>query len=168
MFMNKSFIVLAAVFVLGVDVLSAADSRVKRIHPPALHPPHGYTQVIAVASGRTVYIAGQVPLDVKPNLVGRNDFEAQTRQVFENIKAAIAAVGATFSDVVTMATYVTDISQIKKYRKVRDEYMTSNLPTASLVEVKSLFRPDVMIEVSAIAVIHESKKTGTRATHLHN
>ena len=128
-------------------------SGVQHINPSTLSAPHGYTHVISVYGGRTIYIAGQVPLDQHGMLVGAGDFAAQVRQTFENLKAALAASGAGFSDVVQMTTYVTDMSQIDTYRKIRDEYMHDPLPTASLVEVKGLFRKDVMLEVSAVAVM---------------
>jgi len=133
----------------------AADQGggVQHINPSTLSAPHGYTHVISIYGGRTIYIAGQVPLDQHGMLVGAGDFAAQVRQTFENLKAALAASGAGFSDVVQMTTYVTDMSQIDTYRKIRDEYMHDPLPTASLVEVKGLFRKDVMLEVSAVAVM---------------
>jgi enamine deaminase RidA (YjgF/YER057c/UK114 family) len=136
----------------------AAGQTVQHINPPALGTPHGYTHVVTVDGGRTVYIAGQVPLDKNGKLVGAGDFAAQARQTFENLKVALAASGADFSNVVDMTTYVTDMSQIDAYRKVRNAYMTPPLPAASLVEVKALFRPDVMLEVSAIAVVPGTPK----------
>jgi len=148
-------IALAVVLALSASPIVAAGQApgVQRINPAALGTPHGYTHVIAVDGGRTVYIAGQVPLDQHGQLVGANDFAAQVRQTFENLKAALAAGGAGFSDVVEMTTYVTDMSQIDTYRKIRNEYMSGPMPTASLVEVKGLFRKDVMLEVSAVAVV---------------
>lgn len=148
-------IVLAVVLALSASALFAADQApgVQRIDPSALSAPHGYTHIITVDSGRTVYIAGQVPLDQHGQLVGAHDFAAQVRQTFENLKVALAAGGANFSDIVEMTTYVTDMSQIDTYRKIRDEYMSGPMPTASLVEVKGLFRKDVMLEVSAVAVV---------------
>lgn len=132
---------------------AAADAPIQHINPPALSAPHGYSHVVVVRSGRTVYLAGQVPLDRNGALVGVGDLAAQTKQVFENMKVALNAAGASFADVVEMTTYLTDVSQIDTYRKVRDQYMSTPLPVASLVEVKGLFRKDVMIEVSAVAVV---------------
>ena len=132
---------------------AAADAPIQHINPPALSAPHGYSHVVVVRSGRTVYLAGQVPLDRNGALVGVGDLASQTKQVFENMKVALNAAGASFADVVEMTTYLTDVSQIDTYRKVRDQYMSTPLPAASLVEVKGLFRKDVMIEVSAVAVV---------------
>lgn len=131
----------------------AADAPIQHINPPALNAPHGYSHVVVVRSGRTVYLAGQVPLDRNGALVGAGDLAAQTKQVFENMKVALDAAGASYADVVEMTTYLTDVSQIDAYRKVRDQYMSAPLPAASLVEVKGLFRKDVMIEISAVAVL---------------
>lgn len=136
-------------------VAVSADAPIQHINPPTLSAPHGYSHVVVVRSGRTVYLAGQVPLDRNGALVGAGDLAAQTKQVFENMKAALNAAGAGYADVVEMTTYLTDVSQIDAYRKVRDQYMSAPLPAASLVEVKGLFRKDVMIEVSAVAVVQQ-------------
>jgi enamine deaminase RidA (YjgF/YER057c/UK114 family) len=69
------------------------------INPPTLHHPAGYTHVVEVTAGRPVYIAGQVPLDPTGALVGPNDSRAQARQVFDNLQAALQAVGAGFEQV---------------------------------------------------------------------
>ncbi|BDU21436.1 RidA family protein [Dyella sp. GSA-30] len=145
--------ILVALSLLWTAAAVATNAPVQHINPPALSTPHGYSHVVVVRSGRTVYVAGQVPLDRNGALVGAGDLAAQARQVFENMKAALSAVGASYADVVDMTTYLTDVSQIDAYRKVRDQYMSAPLPAASLVEVKSLFRKDVMIEVSAVAVV---------------
>lgn len=159
----KPFFATLALALLATPSFAADPvAQVQHINPATLDTPHGYTHVITVDGGRTVYIAGQAPLDQHGKLVGAGDFAAQTRQTFENLKAALAAGGATFSDVVEMTTYVTDMSQVDAYRKVRNQYMSDPLPTASLVEVKGLFRNDVMIEVSAVAVV---SATGTHKLH---
>ena len=69
---------------------------VRYLNPETLSVPPGYTHVVEVRGGRTVYISGQVPLDKAGNLVGVGDFAAQTTQVFENLRLALASVGATF------------------------------------------------------------------------
>jgi enamine deaminase RidA (YjgF/YER057c/UK114 family) len=61
------------------------------------HKPAGYSHVGEVLSGKVVYIAGQVALDRSGTLVGKDDFRAQTKQVFENLKAALEAAGGSFS-----------------------------------------------------------------------
>jgi enamine deaminase RidA (YjgF/YER057c/UK114 family) len=114
----------------------------------------GYSQVVDVAGGRTIYIAGQIALDAEGKVVGLGDLHAQTVQVFENIGTALTAVGATFRHVVKLNYYLLDISQIVVVRGVRDRYINTEQPPASTaVEVRRLFRDDFLIEIEAIAVL---------------
>ena len=75
------------------------------INPEAMHHPAGYTHVVEVTAGRPVYIAGQVALDRTGALVGPGDIGAQARQVFDNLQAALQAVGAGFEQVVKLTYY---------------------------------------------------------------
>jgi enamine deaminase RidA (YjgF/YER057c/UK114 family) len=116
----------------------------------------GYTHVVEVAGGRTIYIAGQVALDRSGNVVGRGDFCAQTQQAFENLKAALEASGASFKDVIKLNNYVVDISQLLAFRQVRDKYInTSNPPASTTVEVRRLYREEILVEIEAVAVVPE-------------
>jgi reactive intermediate/imine deaminase len=125
------------------------------LNPSTLSAPTGYSHVVEIHSGRTIYIAGQVALDKAGNLVGNGDFAAQTTQVFENLKLALAAVGATFDNVVKVNTYVTDMSQIQTLRELRAKYYGKNAPASTLVQVVKLAREELMVEIEAIAVLAE-------------
>lgn len=131
-----------------------SDQDGKRfIDPEALSPPAGYSHVVEAPAGRLVYISGQVPIDRNGALVGAGDIGAQTRQVFENLSAALVAAGASWSDVVKLGYFLVDVGDLATVRAIRDEYVDTELPPAStLVEVSRLFREDVLIEVEAIAV----------------
>lgn len=124
-----------------------------QFHAPAeLASIPGFSPVVKVTGGQTVYISGQVALDASGKLVGRGDFRAQTQQVFENIKAALAAAGADFSHVVKLNMYVLDRSQLPVLREVRDLYVNTRTPPAStLVEVRGLAQDDFLLEIEAIA-----------------
>jgi reactive intermediate/imine deaminase len=136
------------------DAGAAAMSAPRFINPPTIAKPPGFTHVVIASGGTTIYIAGQVPLDVQGNLVGAGDFRAQTRQVFENLKSALAAAGATFNDVVKLNNYFVDMSNLPLFREVRDQYVNTSVPPASTtVEVRRLYRDDVLVEVEAIAVM---------------
>ena len=127
---------------------------VSRINPETIHRPTGYSHVAEVRAGRPVYIAGQVALDPTGSLVGPGDMRAQARQVFENLQAALQAVGAGFDQVVKLNYYLVDASQLPVVREVRDEYVNPRqLPASTAVEVRRLFRDDLLIEVEAVAVI---------------
>ncbi len=130
--------------------------KVRFINPATLAKTAGYTQVVEVTTGRTMYISGQIALDRSGNIVGRGDFRTQTQQVFENIKAALEAVSATFKDVVKLNIYVVDISQLQAFREVRDKFVnTENPPASALVEVRRLVRDEFLIEIEATAVLPE-------------
>jgi reactive intermediate/imine deaminase len=131
-------------------------SKVRFINPAALPKTPGYTQVVEVSKARTIYISGQIALDRSGTIVGRGDFRAQTNQVFENIEAALEAVGATFKDVVKLNIYLIDITQVKTLREVRDKFVNLENPPASvLVEVRKLVRDEFLIEIEATAVLPE-------------
>jgi enamine deaminase RidA (YjgF/YER057c/UK114 family) len=78
------------------------------INPEDMHRPTGYTYVVEVTAGRPVYIAGQVALDPSGAIVGPGDIRTQTRQVFDNLQAALQAVGAGFEQVVKLTYYLVD------------------------------------------------------------
>lgn len=85
--------------------------------------------------------------------MGEGDLAAQTRQVFENIKAAPEAAGASFDDVVKLTFFVTDITRMQTMSDIRDAYVnTGKPPASSAVEVRKLIREEFFIEVEAIAV----------------
>jgi enamine deaminase RidA (YjgF/YER057c/UK114 family) len=118
--------------------------------------PAGYSHVVEVKGGRTLYIAGQVAVDKDGNLVGRGDFRAQVKQVFENLKARLEEGGAAFKDVVKLNYYLTDASDVQALRDIRNSYLnTENPPASTLVVVKQLVREEYLIEVEAVAVVSE-------------
>jgi enamine deaminase RidA (YjgF/YER057c/UK114 family) len=124
------------------------------INPETLHRPAGYTHVVEVTAGRPVYIAGQVALDPTGALVGPGDLHAQAQQVFDNLQAALQAVGASFEQVIKLNYYLVDATQLPVVREVRDRYVNTQQPPASTaVEVRRLVRDDLLIEVEAVAVI---------------
>lgn len=124
------------------------------LNPETLSAPFGYSHVVESPVERIVYISGQVPLDSAGQLVGEGDFEAQTRQVFENLARALEAADASWSDVVKLNYFLTDVTHITSVRAIRDEFVDTEYPPAStLVEVSRLFRDDVLIEVEAVAVV---------------
>jgi reactive intermediate/imine deaminase len=123
------------------------------LSPDTLSQPFGYSHVVDSPAERIVYISGQIPLDSEGQLVGEGDFAAQARQVFENLTRALEAAGASWSDVVKLNYFLTDVSRITVVRSIRDEYVDTQRPPAStLVQVSGLARPEVMVEIEAVAV----------------
>ena len=128
----------------------------KEIRSPKLPQPSGhFAQAIEIeAKGRLVFISGMVAKGADGKVVGVGDIEAQTRQVCENVKAAVEAAGGTMDDICRVDVYVRNMEHFEKIHKVRREYFKSVPPPAStMVEVSKFTSPDYLIEISAIAVI---------------
>lgn len=129
----------------------------KNIQPEALAPPARgghtlYSHVVAVEGRRMIFVAGQLARDKNGNVVGKGDMRAQIRQVGENIKAALAAAGATLADVVKSNTYVTDMDEYFRHVDVRMEYLGPAMPTSTTVEVRRLAHPDFLVEIEVVAM----------------
>lgn len=97
-----------------------------------------YSQAVRV--GNTVYLSGQTPLDPKTMELVPGDFEAQTRRVFENLKAVAAAAGGTLNHAVRVGIYVTDLGNFPTVNKVMAEYFTQPYPARTTIGVASLPR----------------------------
>lgn len=123
------------------------------LNPKTMAKPPGYTYVVETTGpGRTVYIAGQLGLDLDNKLVG--DFRAQCAKAFENLGFALAAVGASFKDVVKINNYLVDMAHIAIFREVRDGFLNTAAPPASTtVAISQLARPGALFEIEAIAVL---------------
>ncbi|WP_307834214.1 RidA family protein [Paractinoplanes lichenicola] len=121
--------------------------------PEGSPPTNGYSHAVAF-TGPTVVVSGQVPLDAEGRLVGEDDALEQTRQVFRNITTALAAAGATMSDVVKLTIFLTSLADLPAFRTARDEFIDlANPPASSLVQVAGLVSPDFRVEIEALAVL---------------
>jgi enamine deaminase RidA (YjgF/YER057c/UK114 family) len=126
------------------------------LNPPNLYKPPGYSHVVEVVGpGRIVYIAGQLGLDPQGKLVGApGDFRAQVTQAFENLKIALAAVGAGFGDVVKLNNYLTDMSHLPIFREVRDRYLNVSAPPASTtVQISKFALEGALFEIEAVVML---------------
>jgi enamine deaminase RidA (YjgF/YER057c/UK114 family) len=146
------FVLLA--LLIGVLPMSSPAQSVRRINPSTLSAPTGYTHVTVGSDGRTVHVAGQVSVDPSGQVVGVGNFGQQVTQVFENLRLALASVGATFDDVLSTTTYVTDLSQLAAFREARNRILRPDqLPANTLVQVVALARPEFLIEIQATAML---------------
>jgi enamine deaminase RidA (YjgF/YER057c/UK114 family) len=128
-------------------------SQTRFINPQTLAKPAGYTHVVeATAPGRLVYIAGQLGLDRDGKL--SSDFRLQAVQTFENLKAALAAVGAQFQHVVKLNNYLLDNKYLPVFRQVRDSYLQDrNRPASTTIAISGLAREGALLEIEAVAVL---------------
>jgi enamine deaminase RidA (YjgF/YER057c/UK114 family) len=111
--------------------MTAYPTHINFINPPGLFTPPGFTHVVEITGGRTVYISGQIAVDQSFPVVGKGDFRAQAQQIFENLKAALEAVGADFTHVVKLNLYLVDMTHLSILREVRDRYVNTQHPLAS-------------------------------------
>ncbi|MBR1230080.1 MULTISPECIES: RidA family protein [unclassified Bradyrhizobium] len=136
-------------------MVDATTPSIRRINPPELGTPPGYSQIVDVSPGRLIFIAGQTALDRDGNVVGKNDFAAQAEQVFENLTIALRASGCTAANLVKLTVFLTDMDNLGRYREARNRFFVSVTPPAApavtLVEVSKLYGPDFLIEIEAIA-----------------
>jgi enamine deaminase RidA (YjgF/YER057c/UK114 family) len=130
---------------------------IRRLNPPELGSPPGYSQVVDVRASRIIFIAGQTALDRDGTLVGKDNFSAQADQVFRNLSAALQSVGCTASNLVKLTVFIRDMDQLSTYREARNRFFATVIPPAApavtLVEVSKLYGPDFLIEIEAIAAI---------------
>jgi enamine deaminase RidA (YjgF/YER057c/UK114 family) len=130
-------------------------SSIRRINPPELGAPPGYSQIVDVSASRLVFIAGQTALDRDGEIVGKNDFARQADQVFENLGIALRASGCTAANLIKLTVFLTDMDNLGSYREARNHFFASVTPPAApavtLVQVSKLYGADFLIEVEAIA-----------------
>jgi enamine deaminase RidA (YjgF/YER057c/UK114 family) len=114
--------------------------------------PAGYSHVVTT-NGPLLFTSGQIAVHPDGSIPAA--FEDQTRLVFQHLGTALQAAGATFEDVIKLTIFVTRLDELEAFRRVRDEFVdTSNPPTSSLVQVAGLVRPELLIEIEAVASLH--------------
>ncbi|GAA1702715.1 RidA family protein [Kribbella yunnanensis] len=120
-----------------------------------LHSPNGvFSQATTVAAtGRFVFVSGMTARRPDGSIAGVGDIREQTRQVCENVSAAVRAAGGTLADVCRVDVYVRNMEDFAKIHEVRAQYFVEPLPASTMVEVSKLAHPDYLIEINAIAVI---------------
>lgn len=131
-------------------------SNIRFLNPDTLYKPPGYSHVVEAAGpARTIYIAGQLGIDKNGQLVGApGDFRAQAVQAFENLKLALAAVGADFGHVVKVTNLLADTKHLPIFRDVRNQYLnTASPPASTTVAISQFAREGALLEVEAVAVL---------------
>jgi enamine deaminase RidA (YjgF/YER057c/UK114 family) len=116
----------------------------------------GYSEYVEIDLGaaKMLVLSGQLALNADGNTVGLGNFEQQTEYIFSAIKRILEKAGGSTKDIVKLNNYFIDISNLPLYRTIRNKYINiANPPAQTSVEVKQLFRKDVLLEVEITAVI---------------
>ncbi len=127
------------------------------LNPTGLERPVGYAHVAKIRSGNMVLVAGQAPFDASGAVVGKGDFVSQFCQVLANLKTAVEGAGGRPDQFASLTIYITDLKAYWVNKKplgaAYREVFGKHFPAITLVEVKSLYHLDCMVEISGIAVV---------------
>ena len=138
------------------DAANPATGSVRYVDPEGLNKNPAFTNVVVVEGpARTIYVGGQDSVDASGNIVGKGDVAAQTRQVIENLRAALAAGGAGPEHVVKWNLYVVEGQSLQAgfaaFQNAWPE--TPNPPAITMAFVAGLANPDFLVEMDAVAVV---------------
>ena len=130
----------------------------RQVTTDRLRQPNGHFSQATVieAKGKLVFISGMTARTPDGTIAGVGNIEVQTRQVCENVKAAVEAAGGTLDDVVRVDVYVRNMEHFDTIHKVRREYFKPPLPASTMVEIVKMTSPDYLIEINAIAVLPDA------------
>jgi enamine deaminase RidA (YjgF/YER057c/UK114 family) len=142
------------VSILLVAALPAAAQSLQKINPPGLSKPAPGTYTHIVRSGKTIYIAGQTPINAEGKRIGET-MKDQLEQVMSNLLIALKSQGADFSHVAKTTTFVTSIAEFRtpEVAAVRAKYTGPNPPANTLVQIQQLADPAFKVEIEAIAIL---------------
>ena len=115
----------------------------------------GYSRAVKI--GNVIEVAGTSALDENGNIVGINDPYEQTMFIIKKIEKALQSAGATLNDVVRTRMFVTDISRWEEIGRAHGEYFREIKPVSTMVEVKSLISPEMLVEMEVTAIIQDAQ-----------
>ena len=105
-------------------------------------------------AGQNVYLTGSTGLTLDgSDFVGKGDPAAQAEQIYKNLKIALASVGASLKHLVKTTTYVVSTDCFDAVREARAKYLDNDPPTSTLLVVSRLARPELLVEIEAVAYV---------------
>jgi reactive intermediate/imine deaminase len=115
-----------------------------------------YRIALGYRIGDVVILSGQASISPQGEIVGAGDFDAQAEQTFQNLKLVLEAAGSGLEHVIKVTIFLTDMANFPKIVELRGKWFTPPYPADTIVEVRSLALPELMLEIEAIAVVPET------------
>jgi reactive intermediate/imine deaminase len=113
----------------------------------------GFSQAWLVnGAGSILFVSGQAPISPDGQIVGADDFEAQVRQVFENLQTVLGEAGMGLDAIVKLTVFLTDMGRLRDYTRIKGDFFRGGQPASTAIGVTALARPEMMVEVEAFAV----------------
>ena len=126
----------------------------QQVNPWSWQDAAGFSQAWRIEGARSiVFVSGQAPISADGQLVGEGDFEAQVRKVLENLRTVLNEAGAGFDAIVKLTVYLTDMDRLREYTRIKSEFFDGDQPASTAVGVTALARPEMLVEIEAIAVL---------------
>ncbi len=135
--------------------------KIKKISPDP-DPYESFRLAQGYRVGELLFISGQAAIDASGQIVGVGDFDAQAEQVFANLERVLRAGGSSLANVIKVTIFLRDMSNFPKIVELRGRYFTPPYPADTIVEVTSLYSPEALIEIEAIAVVDEAAEWMSR------
>lgn len=125
----------------------------QQVNPWTWQDAAGFSQAWRVDGAHSiVFVSGQAPISGDGQLVGADDFETQVRQTLENLRTVLEQAGTGLDAVVKLTIYLTDMSRLRELTRIKGEFFAGEQPASTAVGVTALARPEMMVEVEAVAV----------------
>ena len=113
-----------------------------------------YSPAVKITGGTTIYMAGHTGYQDEKGETYQGDFDGQVRVAFGRMRKTLEAAGAKLDDIVTMTVFITDMANGTRFTQLRKEFFQEGrYPASALIGIKELARPEMMIEIQAIAVV---------------
>lgn len=129
------------------------------INPPSLGTPIGYANGVLTQGGRLLFLAGQTGMDATGKIENPFDLIDQFQKTLDNLQAVLKEAGGSMTDIVKLTLFITDKrayhAQRERIGQVYRAYFGKYFPAMTLVEVKSLYDANAMIEIEGMAVIQD-------------
>ncbi|HEY1234236.1 MAG TPA: RidA family protein [Candidatus Binatia bacterium] len=129
-------------------------ARREYLKPDARQRERAYSPAVKTTGGTTIYMAGQTGYQDERGEVYPGDFDSQVRVAFERMRNTLQAAGGRLDNIVTMTVFVTDMANGTRFTQLRKEFFQEDrYPASALIGIKELARPEMMIEIQAVAVV---------------